>query len=86
MWGCAAGQGIVFFLSSVLNRVYNFAQVCHKDKVQRKSVLQLAIWASCSYHVSRVVKSSQLPAKITAFLVSIGQLLRLVFFFMDGVF
>ena len=28
--GCAAGQGMVFVLS-VLNRVYNFAQVCPKQ-------------------------------------------------------
>ena len=43
MWGCATGQGIGFFLSSVLNSIYNFAQVCHKDRVQRKSVLQLVV-------------------------------------------
>ena len=33
IWGCAAGQGIVFVLSSVLNRVYNFVQVFPKHRV-----------------------------------------------------
>ena len=43
MWGCAAGQGIVLSSLGVLNSIYNFAQVCHKDRVQRKSVIQLVV-------------------------------------------
>ena len=33
IWGCAAGQGMVFALS-VLNKVYNFACDCPKQGVQ----------------------------------------------------
>ena len=47
MWGCAAGQGMVFILS-VLNRVYNFARVCPQQGIQfRESLLLNSVHDLC---------------------------------------